>query len=131
MNKWILWLGAALVAMLALTACGGGENGGSGSAGGADGGGGASGGQVKEFTIDATNFAFDLTEIKVNKGDTVKLTLKNSQGNHALKVEGYDKEVKGGKTISFVADKTGEFMYICSIFCGGGHGDMVGKLIVQ
>lgn len=127
MNKWILWLGAALVAMLALTACGG--NGGSGTNGGGDGG--ASGGQVKEFTIDATNFAFDLTEIKVNKGDTVKLTLKNSQGNHALKVEGYDKEVKGGKTISFVADKTGEFTYICSIFCGGGHDDMVGKLIVQ
>lgn len=129
MNKWIVWLGAALVAVLALTACGGGGNGSSGTNGG--GGGSASGGQVKEFTIDATNFAFDLTEIKVNKGDTVKLTLKNSQGNHALKVEGYDKEVKGGKTISFVADKTGEFTYICSIFCGGGHGDMVGKLIVQ
>jgi len=88
-------------------------------------------GEVKEFTIDATNFEFDLKEIKVNKGDTVKVTLKNSEGNHAVKFDGYNKEVQGDKTISFVADKAGEFKYECSIFCGAGHTDMVGKLIVE
>ncbi|MBW8351883.1 cupredoxin domain-containing protein [Bacillus sp. IITD106] len=88
-------------------------------------------GEVKEFTIDATNFEFDLKEIKVNKGDTVKITLKNSEGNHAVKFEGYNKEVQGDKTISFVADKAGEFKYECSIFCGAGHSDMVGTLIVE
>lgn len=88
-------------------------------------------GEIKEFTIDAKNFEFDLKEIKVNKGDTVKLTLKNSQGNHAVMVEGYEKEVQGNKTISFVADKTGEFAYVCSIFCGAGHQEMTGKLIVE
>lgn len=88
-------------------------------------------GEVKEFTIDATNFEFDLKEIKVNQGDTVKVTLKNSEGLHAVKFDGYNKEVQGDETITFVADKVGEFEYICSIFCGTGHDDMVGTLIVE
>lgn len=129
MKKWVLLMSLMLVAMIVVTACGGKSD--SGSDGGNGSNAGASTGEVKEFTIDATNFDFDLKEIKVNKGDTVKLKLVNSQGNHALMVEGYKKEVKGDQTISFVADKAGEFKYICSIFCGNGHNDMLGKLIVQ
>ena len=83
------------------------------------------------MTIDATNFEFSIKEIRVKQGDTVKLTLNNAEGFHALKVEGYNKEVQGGKTISFVADKKGEFDYVCSVFCGTGHEEMVGKLIVE
>lgn len=117
------WVGLLMLLLVAavMTACGGsGDNSGA-----------AATGEVKEFTIDATNYDFDIKEIKVNKGDTVKVTLKNSEGLHAVKFNGYNKEVKGDETISFVANKTGEFEYICSIFCGTGHDDMVGKLIVE
>lgn len=118
-----------LAVALVLAGCGGGGNKESGSSPAGEP---ASGnGQKHEITIDATNFDFDVKEIKVKKGDTVSITLNNSQGNHALKVEGYDKEVKGKATVTFVADKTGEFKYICSIFCGKGHDDMIGKLIVE
>lgn len=89
------------------------------------------GGAAKAITIDASNFKFDQEEIKVKKGEEVSITLKNSQGNHAIKIEGYDKEIKGNATVTFVADKTGEFKYICSVFCGKGHDEMVGKLIVE
>lgn len=116
MKRWLLLLCVAVVSVFVMAACGGEA---------------AGTGEVKEFTIDATNFDFDVKEIKVNKGDTVKVTLKNSQGVHAVEFKGYKKEVKGDQTISFVANKTGEFEYICSIFCGTGHGDMVGKLIVE
>lgn len=122
MKKWLMALCLVMVTVLVMSACGKGEE----SAGEAN-----ATGEVKEFTIDATNFEFDLKEIKVNKGDTVKVTLKNSEGMHAVEFEGYKKEVKEDETITFVADKTGEFEYICSIFCGTGHGDMVGKLIVE
>lgn len=125
MKKWVVLMGLMLAAMIVVSACGKSDSGSNG------GNAGSGTGEVKEFTIDATNFDFDLKEIKVNKGDTVKLKLVNSQGNHALMVEGYKKEVKGNQTITFVADKTGEFNYICSIFCGNGHDDMLGKLIVQ
>jgi len=120
MKKMMLAFCLVILSALLLGACG------SKDSGAAEG-----NGEVKEFTIDATNFDFDLKEIKVNKGDTVKITLKNSEGNHAVKIDGYNKEVQGDKTISFVADKAGEFQYECSIFCGAGHGDMVGKLIVE
>jgi len=35
------------------------------------------------------------------------------------------------KTISFIADQVGEFNFFCSVFCGSGHSDMRGKLIVN
>jgi cytochrome c oxidase subunit II len=88
-------------------------------------------GNTKEITIHAKNFEFDQKEIKVNQGDTVKITLDNTQGIHSIKIDGYDKEIQGGKTVTFTVDKSGEFKFFCNVFCGKGHGEMVGKLIVQ
>ena len=124
MQKKLLMSGLALAMMLALAACGGGGGGGSSPSVEPT-------GETKEFTIEATNYAFDLQEIRVNQGDTVKITLVNKEGMHAVKFDGYNQEVQAGKTIEFVANKKGEFKYICSIFCGTGHDDMVGKLIVE
>jgi heme/copper-type cytochrome/quinol oxidase subunit 2 len=39
---------------------------------------------------------------------------------------------KGQKTeINFVAEKAGEFAIVCSVYCGPGHAEMKGKLIVK
>ena len=123
MKKWMMVISFVLAMVLIVSACGGEEKDTEVTT--------SANGEVKEFTISAKNFVFDLQEIKVSKGDTVKVTLKNAEGNHAIKFEGYNKEVQGNKTISFVADKTGEFKYMCSIFCGTGHDKMTGMLIVQ
>jgi cytochrome c oxidase subunit 2 len=112
-----------LLAVFLVSACGKG--------GGTEASGSAPSGETKEFTINAKNFEFDVKEMKVKKGDTVKVTLVNAEGNHAVKINGYNKDVQANKTITFVADKTGQFNYICSIFCGTGHDKMVGKLIVE
>ncbi|WP_334072871.1 MULTISPECIES: cupredoxin domain-containing protein [Paenibacillus] len=88
-------------------------------------------GPVKEFTVQAQSSGYDIQEIKVKQGDTVKITLKNMQGMHSLKIKGYNKEVRGNKTITFVADRAGTFEYACNISCGKNHKEMVGKLIVQ
>lgn len=88
-------------------------------------------GPVKEFTVHAQSSGYDIQEIKVKKGDTVKITLKNEQGMHSLKIKGYSKEVRGGKSITFVADKAGEFEFSCNISCGKNHENMTGKLIVK
>ncbi|WP_372632089.1 cupredoxin domain-containing protein [Cohnella sp.] len=130
MKKWVSLSALLLAAMLVASGCGGGDKKESSSSPAAAQAG-TSGGEAKAITIDATNFKFDPGEITVKQGDEVSITLKNSQGNHALKIEGYDKEVKGNATVKFVADKTGEFKIVCSIFCGKGHDDMISKLIVQ
>ena len=126
MKKWTIMGAVLLAAMVISTGCGGNKKEEASASPEA-----AAGGGAKAVTIEATNFKFDVQEIKVKKGEEVSIALKNTQGNHAIKIEGYDKEIKANKTVTFVADKTGEFKFICSVFCGKGHEEMVGKLIVE
>ncbi len=93
-------------------------------------------GQEKVFTVESSNFTFDIKEIKVKKGDKVKIVLKNKEGLHDWVVDefngGKTKQLKAGEedTIEFVADKVGTFEYYCSVMKHRQMG-MVGKLIVE
>ncbi|OUM94714.1 MAG: hypothetical protein A9Z00_14790 [Thermobacillus sp. ZCTH02-B1] len=130
MKKWMLTLCLAVCASMILTACGGGNDSkGGGNASGSDAS--ASTGEKKTFTIKATNWNFEPAEIRVNQGDTVEIKLVNEEGYHEIEIKGYNKTIKGDQTITFTADKAGEFDFICSVFCGTGHDDMIGKLIVE
>jgi cytochrome c oxidase subunit 2 len=128
MKKWLMMLCLVVGASMIISACGGGS---SDSGAGSDSGQSASTGETKSFTIKATNWAFEPAEIRVNKGDTVEIKLVNEEGYHEVEIKGYGKTIKGDQTIKFTADKTGEFEFICSVFCGTGHDDMIGKLIVE
>lgn len=130
MKKWMLYVAFAFAIVAIITGCGSkeGQEAASPEANQADSG----AGEVdKAITINATNFEFDQKEIKLKKGDIVSITLKNSQGNHAIHIEGYDKDIKENETVTFTADQTGKFKYACSIKCGKGHSDMIGTLIVE
>lgn len=91
---------------------------------------------VREFTIETKNYSFTPVEIKVKKGDTVKITLKNTEGFHDLIIDEFKVATKRLKsageedTVQFVADKTGSFEYYCSV---GNHRTMgmKGTLIVE
>lgn len=111
-----------------LSACGGGgkSEGASSSSNSA-----AATGEVKEVTLTGTNFDWGPKEIRVKKGDTVKLTLVNKEGMHGVEIKDLKVKLDKAGTTEFVADKTGEFEFICSIMCGTGHDKMVGKLIVE
>ena len=92
-------------------------------------------GEVKEFTVTGSNFSFDPSEIKVKKGDTVKITFKNSGGMHDWVLEEFNvrtKRIQGGEqeVVEFVADKTGTFEYYCSVGSHRAMG-MKGNLIVE
>jgi len=134
MKKWLKMLGLAVGVSMIISACGGGnsDNTGSNSGSGNSGSGqSASTGETKSFEIKAKNWAFEPTEIRVNKGDTVEIKLVNEEGMHEVEIKGYGKKIKDSETITFTADKAGEFEFICSLFCGTGHDDMIGKLIVE
>ncbi len=127
-KKWLYAGGLIVSAAMIATGCGGGKSESSPSPSQAAGG---DNGAATAITVDAKNFEFDQKEIKVKKGETVAITLNNTQGNHAMKIEGYNKEIKNKQTVTFTADKAGEFNFECSIMCGAGHADMVGKFIVE
>lgn len=90
---------------------------------------------VKSFMVEGKPFEFNPKEIKVKKGDTVKITFKNNEEFHNLTIDGYNvgtKQINAGEsdTIQFVADKAGTFEFFCNV---DGHKDkgMVGNLIVE
>jgi cytochrome c oxidase subunit 2 len=91
----------------------------------------ASGGAVKEITFNAVNWSFTPAEIKANVGDTLKLTLNNTQGVHAVQSQDLGVNLKVGETATVKLDKAGTYEFHCSIQCGQGHDNMVGKIIVQ
>jgi cytochrome c oxidase subunit II len=83
----------------------------------------------------ATRFAFEPSRIEVTEGDRVKLVVKSGDGVHGVEIKKFrfNKKIpRGGEpvTIEFVASAVGEFPILCSEYCGEGHEDMKGTLIV-
>lgn len=90
---------------------------------------------VKTFEIDAENFKFSQTEIRVKQGDKVKIVFEVDQGFHDWVIDEFNartKQISEGKTdsVEFVADKKGTFEFYCSVGQHRANG-MVGKLIVE
>lgn len=91
--------------------------------------------ETKSFTVVGTDFDFDLKEIKVKKGDKVKITFKNSAGFHDWKIDEFNlatKKLQAGQedAVEFIADKAGTFEYYCSVGSHRAKG-MKGSLIVE
>ena len=82
---------------------------------------------VKEFTM--TSFfemkdgqpsaQFSLKEINVKKGDRIRIKVTNTRGTHDFTLDEYNikKETPLNEEVivEFTADKTGEFVYYCSM----------------
>ena len=90
---------------------------------------------VKEFKMTAKQFTFTPDIIEVNKGDKVRLVVTSADVPHGFSIPEYgiNERLDPGKpvTIEFTADKEGTFTAFCSVFCGSGHSNMKGKLIVK
>ena len=84
--------------------------------------------QVKVIPLDAKRWQYTPTTITVKKGDNVKITLTNEDTKHGISIPGYN--VQGIDSVEFTADKTGSFEFHCPTFCGSGHKNMTGTLIV-
>src|SRR3989338_3691533 len=84
---------------------------------------------VKEFTITAKQWEFDVKEIRVKKGDRVKIHVKSLDVRHGFIIPQYNvnaNQIKPGQDadIEFVASREGTWAYFCSVPCGEGHTDM-------
>ena len=90
--------------------------------------------QERTFRIEARQFAYSPSELKVNPGDTVKLQLVSTDVVHGMYIDGYGVSVEADPgqttTITFIADKPGSFRFRCNLTCGAMHPFMIGKLTV-
>ncbi|UCC95615.1 MAG: YHS domain-containing protein [Candidatus Omnitrophota bacterium] len=91
--------------------------------------------KIKEFHLQAYQFGFEPEEITVNKGDIVRIVATSRDVTHGVHIKEYGVSVSVKKSqeqrIEFIADKTGEFPILCSVYCGRGHHQMKAKLIVK
>jgi heme/copper-type cytochrome/quinol oxidase subunit 2 len=90
--------------------------------------------QVRTFRMDAHQYAYSPSEIKVNPGETVTIQLVSTDVVHGLYIDDYDISVEADPgqtaTLTFVADKPGSFRFRCNVTCGAMHPFMIGKLTV-
>lgn len=94
-------------------------------------------GQDEPRIIDvvARRFAFEPARIAVTEGERIRLVVTSADGVHGVGIKKFrvEKTVpRGGApvTIDFVASAAGEFPLLCSEYCGNGHEDMKGMLVV-
>ncbi len=90
---------------------------------------------ARVFDVKGMNFAFDVKEIRVKKGDTVAINFESTDGLHDWTLDEFDAQtnrVQPGTptSVTFVADEAGTFEYYCSVGNHRAQG-MVGTLVVE
>lgn len=82
----------------------------------------------RRIEVHAKRFGFQPNEITVKKGEPVVLVLDTEDVPHGLRFRELNVQVKTQKDrpgeTQFTADRTGDFIGHCSVFCGSGHGSM-------
>jgi len=91
--------------------------------------------ETAEFHIEASRFRFEPDRIEVSQGQRVRLVLHSLDGAHGLAIPEFGVSLRipeGGVPveIEFIADKAGVFPFGCSEYCGVGHADMTGEIVV-
>lgn len=90
-----------------------------------------------EVVIDMTakKWTFEPSRLEVKKGEVLKLRIKSIDVSHGFALPDFNinQRLEPGQTreVNFVADKVGTFNFFCNVYCGVGHVEMVGQLIVQ
>jgi cytochrome c oxidase subunit 2 len=84
--------------------------------------------------VTAERFFFTPSRIVLTRGVPVVLELESKDRTHGFSVTGLKirEEIKPGETtrVHLVPEKVGSFPFRCDIFCGKGHEDMEGEIVV-
>jgi cytochrome c oxidase subunit 2 len=85
--------------------------------------------------ITAKKFEYSPSSIKIKKGIPVIFELTSLDRLHGFNCPklGVRTDIEPGKVsrVRILAQKTGVYEFHCDIFCGDGHEDMYGKIIVE
>ena len=95
---------------------------------------------IKEFNMTASQYIYEPAEIVVKEGDKIKINIESTDVSHSFTMNDFN-DTDGNainvflpanekKMVEFVADKKGEFIFGCDVYCGIGHSKMLGKIVV-
>jgi len=85
--------------------------------------------------ITAKRFEYSPPVVELKKGVPVTLELTALDRIHGFNVPGLGlrADVPPGQTVhvDLLPDKAGQYIFLCDIFCGNGHGEMNGVIVVK
>jgi cytochrome c oxidase subunit II len=88
--------------------------------------------QVVHMT--AKRFEYTPSQITLKKGVPVVLEITALDRDHGFKIPalGVRADLKSGQVtrVRIVPERTGTFEFRCDVFCGSGHEDMSGEIVV-
>ncbi len=92
--------------------------------------------EPRVIEVTARRFAFEPAQIDATVGERLQLVVRSADGVHGVEIKKLKikKEVpRGGDTVTidFTPTTEGSFPILCSEYCGSGHNDMSGMLIVR
>jgi cytochrome c oxidase subunit II len=91
-------------------------------------------GNVEIIKVTAKKYEFSPARIELKKGQTTILELSSLDRLHGFYVPDLEiiADVMPGKPVqvSITPEETGTFRFLCNSFCGSGHEEMHGEIIV-
>jgi cytochrome c oxidase subunit 2 len=92
-------------------------------------------GAARVIPVQAKKFSYTPDRITLKKGEAVVLAFTALDFAHGFWIPDLDirADLMPGKVVNvrLLAQKAGEYDFLCDNFCGSGHEDMGGKLIVN
>jgi heme/copper-type cytochrome/quinol oxidase subunit 2 len=91
---------------------------------------------VAERTIHmgVRQWAWDPALLTVKQGEVVHLIIHNADVRHTLVIPelGIDANIpEDGAIVTFTATRKGTFDFLCGTYCGVGHAEMHGRLVIE
>lgn len=90
--------------------------------------------KTRVIKVVAKKFEFVPGEIRVKKGETVTLQFTAPEVPMGVNFADFNlrADIMPGKVTSLqlTPDKSGSFTFLCDVFCGSGHEDMSGTIVV-
>jgi plastocyanin len=89
---------------------------------------------TRNIAITAEKFRFDPSVVSLRLGERVVFELTSRDRAHGFSIPafGISAGIKPGERtrVPFTASRAGTFPFRCDVFCGGGHEDMTGRLVI-
>jgi len=84
--------------------------------------------------ITAQRFSYEPAEVTLVRGQPVVLELVSRDRTHGFRVAALDIRTEvpenGVARVRLVPERAGRFPFVCDIFCGSGHDEMEGTIVV-
>lgn len=92
--------------------------------------------EPRVIEITARRYAFDPAMIEAVVGERLRLMVVSADGPHGIEIKKFKvkKQIPRGTepvVVEFTPTEAGQFPILCSEYCGDGHGDMKGALVVR